>query len=185
MLRRHSRRDRRLKTCHRHVFLTPRRIPTPVYALARNDRREPLQGKRRFRGRSGQEWVRFAEGWAFCPPCRVYGVVIRGVSCAAIRLLGGRSSAPSGRGLSSASETGGENLRFLFSPSVMTCSHDTSLAEGGFGAAGCGHLALRGLSSFCRSSGGRGTPRALVPLRSTAPAPPLRKVYQTLALVVH
>jgi hypothetical protein len=25
MLRRHSRRDRRLKTCHRHVFLTPRR----------------------------------------------------------------------------------------------------------------------------------------------------------------
>ena len=26
MLRRHSRRDRRLKTCHRHVFLTPRRI---------------------------------------------------------------------------------------------------------------------------------------------------------------
>ena len=26
MLRRHSRRDRRLKTCPRHVFLTPRRI---------------------------------------------------------------------------------------------------------------------------------------------------------------
>ena len=27
MLRRHSRRDRRLKTCHRHVFLTPRLPP--------------------------------------------------------------------------------------------------------------------------------------------------------------
>ena len=37
-LRRHSRRDRRLKTCHRHVFLTPRRIATPVCGLARNDR---------------------------------------------------------------------------------------------------------------------------------------------------
>ena len=30
MLRRHSRRDRRLKTCRWHVFLTPRRIATPV-----------------------------------------------------------------------------------------------------------------------------------------------------------
>ena len=33
MLRRHSRRDRRLKTCPRHVFLTPRRInflPAPL-----------------------------------------------------------------------------------------------------------------------------------------------------------
>ena len=38
MLRRHSRRDRRLKTCHRHVFLTPRRIdfllaPLPLTTL--------------------------------------------------------------------------------------------------------------------------------------------------------
>ena len=41
-------------------------------------------------------------------------------------------------------------------------------SEGGFGAAGCGHPALRGLSSFCRSSGGRGR------------APPLRKLYQTV-----
>ena len=38
MLRRHSRRDRRLNTCHRHVFLTPRRIATPVCGLVRNDR---------------------------------------------------------------------------------------------------------------------------------------------------
>ena len=43
----------------------------------------------------------------------------------------GQTKAPSVRGLSSASETGGENLRFLFSPSVMTYGHDTSLSEGG------------------------------------------------------
>ena len=38
--------------------------------------------------------------------------------------------APSERGLSP-KVTGGENLSLLFSPSVMTCGHDTSLAEGG------------------------------------------------------
>ena len=33
-LRRHSRRDRKLKTCLRHVFLTPRRIDCPSCAAA-------------------------------------------------------------------------------------------------------------------------------------------------------
>ena len=42
-----------------------------------------------------------------------------------------RAWPPSERGLSP-QVTGGENLRFLFSPSVMTYGHATSLTEGGF-----------------------------------------------------
>lgn len=38
---------------------------------------------------------------------------------------------PSERGLSSISETGGENKSLEFSPSVMTAGHATSLCEGG------------------------------------------------------
>jgi hypothetical protein len=39
--------------------------------------------------------------------------------------------APSERGAVERSETGGENLSLLFSPSVMTAGHATSLCEGG------------------------------------------------------
>ena len=43
-----------------------------------------MAGQTAFSWAKRAKWVRFAEGWAFCPPRRVYEVVVRGVSCAAV-----------------------------------------------------------------------------------------------------